>query len=149
MSRFLSEQLDFFGKQAHSEAWAAEHDDAMLCRDVEDAVAIALQLIDRIDRLTGYTSGEIPDWSAEQTKQFAPWYTRWHEHAREIVGAIKRLRRQGYKIADLDRFMFAYLRSQTLGKEYEQIRADMKAVAAGHSTGIPLQQILDELQRDA
>ena len=147
MSQFLSEQLDFFGKQAHGESWRDEHDLAMLCRDVEDAVAVALQLKERIDRMAECDSRlQSGTWTEEAALSYVPWYQRWHDHAGEVVASVKRLKKQGYAIVGTDRFMKEYLRAKTFALGFKETLAAMADIKAGQFSGIPLEEAFRELQ---
>ena len=148
VNQFLSDQLAFFGRQARSaEAWKGEHDAAMICRDVEDAVAIAVQLVERIDRMAECDPRlRAGKWDEVAAKSYVPWYQRWYEHAGEIVAAVKRLKKQGYIVVGTDRFMKAYLRAKLFAVDFDKTLEAMKRVAAGQTSGVALERVLDELQ---
>ena len=147
MSQFLSEQLDFFGKQAHSENWREEHDAAMFCRDVEDAVAFAIQLKERIDRMAAIDPKLQNQWEEAAARLYIPWYQRWYDHAREVLEAIRRLKKQGYTVAGVDLFMKSYLQAQSIALHFDKNLESIKRIEAGQSNGIPLEQAFNEIQR--
>jgi hypothetical protein len=148
MSQFLSDQLDFFGKQAHSETWHQEHDAAMICRDVEDAVAFAIQLKERIDRMAECDPKlRRGKWTEEAARVYVPWYQRWYEHAGLILGAVRGLKKQGYMVVGTAAFMKAYLRAKLFAVDFEETLAALKRIEAGQSGGIPLEEAIRELQR--
>jgi hypothetical protein len=150
MSQFLSEQLDFFGKQAHAESWHQDHDAAMFCRDVEDAVAVAIQLKERIDRMAACDNNLRPGvWSEEAALGYVPWYAKWYEHAGEVLGAIRRLKANGFDVAGVDAFMKAYLQAQCFAVDFKKDLQAAKRIQAGQSDALPLQQVIDEIRRQA
>lgn len=150
MSQFLSEQLDFFGKQAHAESWHEEHDAAMFCRDVEDAVAVAIQLKERIDRMAECDPKlQKGTWTEEAALAYVPWYQKWCEHAGEILAAVKRLKKQTYIVVGTDRFMKEYLRAKLFAVDFDKTLAAIARIDAGQSDGIPLEEVIRELQHKA
>ena len=150
MSQFLSEQLDFFGKQAHAESWHKEHDAAMFCRDVEDAVAVAIQLKERIDRMAECDPKlQKGTWTEEAALSYVPWYQKWYGHAGEILGALRKLKKLGYKVVGTDQFMKAYMAAGIFAVDFEELLAAIKRVDAGQSDGIPLEEAIRELQHRA
>jgi hypothetical protein len=147
MSQFLSEQLDFLGKQAHSETWREEHDAAMICRDVEDAVAVAVQLKERIDRMAECDPRLRPGkWDEEAALSYVPWYQRWFEHAGPILATVKRLKRQGYVVVGTDAFVRTYLSAKMFAVDFDKTLAAIRRVESGQSDGKPLEEVMRELQ---
>lgn len=150
MSQFLSDQLDFFGKQAHAESWREEHDAAMVCRDVEDAVAVAIQLKERIDRMAECDPAlRRGKWSEEAALRYVPWYQKWYSHAGEILSAVRQLKKQGYSVVGTDKFMREYLAAGIFAVDFDKTLASIKLIDAGRSDGIPLEEAIRELQDQA
>src|SRR5262249_25716228 len=112
-----------------------------------DAVAIAVQLVERIDRMAECDPRlRAGKWDEAAAKSYVPWYQRWYEHAGEIVAAVKRLKKQGYIVVGTDRYMKAYLQAKLFAVDFDKTLEAMKQVEGGQTSGIPLERVLDELE---
>src|SRR5690348_12067861 len=96
-SQILDEQLDLLDRQARPEKWQRQHEDAMLCRDFEDLIALALETMGRIRRRSGSDPADVV-WG---------YFRRWYAIGLQVEASVLWLEGRGYRLDRSDQFRFA------------------------------------------
>jgi hypothetical protein len=82
------------------ESWKVDHDNAMLCYNIEAAIAVGLQILRTIDR-----ASEADRLTVSSAFEQALAYQWWLNQSRKVVEAIEELRRLDYRVDGAEQFM--------------------------------------------
>jgi hypothetical protein len=129
-AQILDQQLDLLDRQACPEQWPREHERAMICRDIEDMIALALETLDRIKR----RCGSLPD------DVLLAYFRRWYAIGLRALDCIERVEGEGFKPERADAFRFA-LNEASIAEHIDEVAAAQKRLESGQ--GRTLDEIMD------
>jgi hypothetical protein len=132
-----------------AETWKVRHDEAMLCRDIEDAIGIGLSILESIRRRGEHWAREIEDGGAQfswdQSRELAEQYRWWLEPSTVLLEAIDACERENYQIQNARRFRDAYQDVSLMSLDVDRDRQSLASLATG--SGIPAKEAMDALRR--
>jgi hypothetical protein len=143
--QFYEAHFRLYKTQAEeSESWAAAHDEAMACCDLEDAIGLGLTVLENLRRRSA-RCGEAqgPLWNT--ASELARVYSSWLDVSRHLLdGAVRRLEGRGFKVERADELRQACRDVALLPLDTDRIRRSLDSLASGK--GIPMKQALDGLR---
>ena len=147
-SRQVLGPLGAFFPPEHGEAWKPAHDDAMACRDLEEAVDNALGFYRLIHKANKRWAKAIDSGAASFSwsiaEQFAAAYRWWLDGAALLESAIAESERQGFEVEGAQEFRDAIREVSLLPLDGNRVKSSIVALKNGK--GVPFEQAMDELQ---
>ncbi len=144
----LQEQLGTYRKYA-SEPWRADHELAMLSYDMEDAVALGLTLLQRMQsRLAiAHPSGDGPPAliGSPDRDEWLRLFDNWRDESARILAICERLGAAGYPVKDLDRLRAHFDEVRLLGSDLDRLAASLAAISRNDVQ--PLSEAAREFRR--
>jgi len=105
---FLEGQLKLYREQAEqAESWKTDHEEAMHCRSIEDAIQLGLAVLDNIRRRNRAWAREVENGakvSWESSEAIAQWYRWWKERSTVLLRAIDSCEAHGYAVKEAKKF---------------------------------------------
>ena len=135
-AQILDQQLDFLDCQADPEKWQHDHELAMICCEIEDLIALALETIERIRKRRGSLPEDV----------LLGYFRRWHEISLRALVCIERIEGSGYRPERADEFRFA-VNESSIAADKDRVKAALDRLAAGH--GRHLDEIVDGISTQA
>lgn len=144
----LQRHLAFY--EAQSDAWRQDHDDAMAAHDLQEVIAAALFVYQRIRHIDDEWSGELhaanelpPEGDARAMEAL---YAKWSQKATIDLRRAESLAAKGFKLDGLDELRNAYHEVRSiLSIPTDRVRSAMQLAREGQ--GRPMGEIRDELRR--
>ena len=144
----LQEQLGTYRKYA-SEPWRADHELAMLSYDMEDAVALGLTLLERMqNRLAvAHGSGVGPPAliGSPDREQWQRLFGHWRDESARILAICERLKLAGYLVKDYERLQAHFDEVRLLGMDVDRLAASLAAIS--RDDVLPLSEAAREFRR--
>jgi hypothetical protein len=119
-TRTLRSRLDRIDREVDREPWRETHDEAMKCRNVEDALRAELALYRQIEDLDiemrlSWAKGAAYD--ADMDRRMEDALHRWVKRASTFVKVIRQCRREFGEVEGADEFLRVYRDAKSIGKE--------------------------------
>ena len=145
----LQQQLDLYQKQsAQADAWKGAHQEAMACRDIEDAITFGLGILYSIQRRNGQWASEVRSgavqFSWEIAQHFADLYQSWLGFSRHLLQAIDACEQGNYEIDGTNTFRSRVREVALMNFDLDRIRRSISALQQGK--GAPFRQVVHELR---
>jgi len=100
----LREQLKLY----EAERWRVDHDAAMHCLDVENAISFGVYLFERISRADEFWQLQVFNGAALQSEEIdkgtAELYQLWAGNSDRYLTELDRLEKQGFEVVGADEF---------------------------------------------
>ncbi len=121
-----------------AEAWMVEHDEAMSCRNVEEAIPIWLAILSNIHRRSSKWAREIENgkspFSWDEAKAFDETYKSWLDVANRILREIENCEKKSYLVDSADRFREATKDVSLMCLDTERNRASLESIQSHRAT---------------
>lgn len=135
----LTDYCDKYGE----ETWKPNHLDAMECRDIEDAIAWAAEIYDRLNRGLRESKEVSPDFAI----CFIDAIRGWSETAQKILKAARRLREaDGFEVDGEDTLKSIYKSFSVDYAPYLNRLESSATLFAGGNTK-PLREVINDIPR--
>ena len=131
--KLLEQQLDFLEQQSDLERWKRDHEFAMLCCDIDDLIALALETLEQIRKRRG-----APD--PAPTFHF---FRRWHRIALRALACVEHIEGAGYPPERADELRFA-VNEASIAVDHDRVATAQQRLAAG--MGRSLEDVANEAQ---
>ena len=142
--QLLEAQLDLLDEQV--EDWRNDHELAMVCRNIEDLIALALETLDRIrKRCDQYNAatGAAPEPEAQILLHY---WRRWHDISLRALKEESAIEAQGFRPDRVGEFRLAINEASIAVKSDHVMAAHRRLDAGGGRT---LEEIEKELSHQA
>ncbi len=110
--RLASVRQYFDRSDLQSEAWKADHNDAMRCYKLQEAIAFGTFIFGRICHLDEEVREDFltnrMSFDQDLQKQIEDLYRQWEGRSREYIGAINDLEGKGYVVEGAKEFRRCY-----------------------------------------
>jgi hypothetical protein len=130
------------------ESWKREHEEAMCCRDLEDAIAFLVMCVERLDRRSEEWAREIEagtvEFSWDHSEETAGWYRRWLDVAAAFLKAIGVYETQSYEVVGAAGLRKKYQEVFLMCLDPGKAREAIESLERGH--GIPADRAMNELR---
>jgi hypothetical protein len=135
----LQSQINLFKALAcGSESWKADHDDAMGCRDVEEAITIWLAFLSNIRRRKSAWTIKVEKgarpYSWDDAKRFDDAFKAWLAMAEDILLEIERWERKSYRVESVKEFREAIQDVSLMCLDTEHNRISVESIQSGNAT---------------
>ena len=146
---FLDEQRGLYDTQSHQvEAWRAAHDEAMRCREIEDALQLGLMVLANIRRHNEQWAGDVKSsliaFSWNDAERFAGLYRWWRQKSESLLKGLKACEAAGFAVSGAVPFLLACRDVDLMSLDTDRVRASIESLDLGQ--GIKLQQAMDGLR---
>ena len=149
MSSVLQQQLDAYGRSAER-LQSAEHEAAMLCRDVEEHVAVGVALLKTLQDSVGRWQGRVragqQPFDLADARRYWEGYRTLNDQFRRLYDLARRIGELGYAVEGRVSLEEAMVETGlVVSVPIEKATAAEEAFGAGR--GKPLAEVRDELRR--
>jgi hypothetical protein len=150
--RFLDEQRGLYDAQTEQvEAWKAAHDEAMQCREIEDAIQLGLIILANISRHNNQWARDIEnslsEFSWDTAARFAVMYRWWREKSESLIKGIAACEKAGFLVSGSADFREACREVDLMSLDTERTRISIESL--GRRSGISLKQAMNGLRVSA
>ncbi len=145
----LKAQFDLYETlSAGAEAWKRDHQDAMFCREIEEAVSIGLAILANIRRRSDRWAddverGKIP-FSWEEARDLDELHKWWLQRSALLLEAIDFCESKHYKVDSADQFRQSNLDVSLMSLDTDRNRQSLESIQSGRT--ITSKQAMDELR---
>ncbi len=145
----LKAQLDLYETlSAGAEAWKKDHQDAMFCRDIEEALSIGLAILANIQRRSDRWADDVErgriSFSWEDARELDELHKWWLKRSALLLEAIDFCESKHYKVDSAEQFRQANLDVSLLALDTDRNRQSLESIQSGR--GKPSKQAMDELR---
>jgi hypothetical protein len=134
----LEKQLAFYKEAA--ESWKADHLTAMVCYELQDAIAVGLSILSMIDR----RRVNAKECTVDEALYLQERYRWWHDRSLLLIRAIEHLESEGYHIDGAVDFRERFESLSCILDGMERIRVSLTELKEGKGMG--LQEAIHALQ---
>lgn len=142
----LQRQLELYREQV--ESWKIDHETAMACRDIEDAIELGLAILNSIRRHADNWAREVEHdstrFSWEASQEIAEQFRWWLENSSVLLNAIEVVEGQNYYPTGADGFRKAHREVSLMCLDVGEAQESIEALERGE--GVPANQAINELR---
>ena len=147
--QFLDEQRELYNAQAQQvDTWQQAHDEAMQCREIEDAIQLGLMILANIRRHNDRWAKDLESspgaFSWEDAESFARLFRWWREKSESLLGGIKSREASGFAVDGAAHFRQACREVDLMSLDVDQVRASIESLQSG--SGMSLTQAMNGLR---
>jgi len=146
--QIFREQFSLYGRQV--ERWKIDHEEAMICLDVEDLISLGLTVLASLRRWTEVLARNLEygqtEFSWEESGSLAELFRQWLGHSTTLAKLIEDCESLAYDIAGADNFRRECREVSLMSLDVDKVRRSIDSLRAGQGT--PSGQAMDELRHN-
>ncbi len=139
--QFLDEQRELYDTQSNQvESWQQAHDEAMQCREMEDAIQLGLMVLANIrrhnERWAKDIEGSRTVFSWDDAEGFARLFRWWRERSESLLKGIKRSEANGFAVEGSADFRQACREVDLMSLDTDRVRSSIESLQNGSGTNV-------------
>jgi len=134
---FVQQQIDVYRNQ--SEQWKVDHEEAMACRNLEDAIRFGTAILASISRRNDSKAKVL----VSDVSAVCGLYCQWHQDSLPLLAAIDEMERRNYVVDGADDFRAKVHGVSCVTGQLDRIGRGAQAVVDGN--GVPLTEAINAI----